>query len=330
MAADLIGSSAARHAAGRAARGKKQASTEGAARAADRSKLFDEGFLKKLEYLHMVSRKVFTGNLRADRRTRKVGSGIEFADHRTYARGDDFRYIDWNVYGRVDKLLLRLFEEEEDLHIYILLDCSTSMGLGRPRKLRYAVEIAAALAYVGLANLDRVGLTCMSRKVHTSLPAVRGKGRIFRVFEFLRGAPSGGATDLRAACSRLAAESVQPGLTVVLSDFYDMDGAFDGLNLLRFRKHEPVAIQILDPAEVHPERSALRGDVSLVDCEGGDPRDVTLSPATLRAYAAAHEQFCAALASNCRARGVPYFRAEIDVPFDELVLRMFRTGGLLR
>ena len=102
--------------------------------------LFDERFLKTLEHLHMVSRKVFTGNLRAERRTRKVGSGIEFADHRTYARGDDFRYIDWNLYGRLDRLLLRLFEEEEDLHIYILIDCSDSMAIGNPPILRVPIE----------------------------------------------------------------------------------------------------------------------------------------------------------------------------------------------
>ena len=103
-------------------------------RAEDRTGLFDERFLKTLEYLHMVSRKVFAGNLRAERRTRKVGSGIEFADHRTYSRGDDFRYIDWNLYGRLDKLLLRLFEEEEDLYIYILVDVSDSMSIGRSRR----------------------------------------------------------------------------------------------------------------------------------------------------------------------------------------------------
>ena len=124
----------------------------------DRSTLFDEAFLKKLEILHIISRKVFTGRLRAERRTRKVGSGIEFADHRKYTWGDDFRYIDWNVYGRVDKLLLRLFEEEEDLYIYLLLDTSKSMLIGEPLKLHYAMQVAAALSYVGLANLDRVAI----------------------------------------------------------------------------------------------------------------------------------------------------------------------------
>src|SRR5258707_13631476 len=147
-------------------------------RAEDRSALFDERFLKTLEHLHMVSRKVFSGNLRAERRTRKVGPGIEFADHRTYARGDDFRYIDWNLYGRLDKLLLRLFEEEEDLYIYILVDVSDSMSIGSPLpKLHYAMQVGAALTYVGLANLDRVAIIPFGDKLIDRLPLSRGKNR---------------------------------------------------------------------------------------------------------------------------------------------------------
>ncbi len=292
--------------------------------------LFNEAFLAKLELLQVIARRLFRGKQRAERKTRKVGSGLEFADHREYSPGDDIRNLDWGVLMRLEQTLVRLYEEDEDLPIRVAVDVSESMTTSGGSKLRYAQQVAAALAYVGLANLDRVGLTCFSRKVHTTLPAVRGKGRIFRVFDFLRGAPRGGPTDLRAACSRLAAESAQPGLTVVLSDFYDLDGAFDGLNLLRFRKHEPVAIQILDPRETSPEQSGLRGDVTLVDVEGGEGREVTMSPATLRAYAEAHERFCQALAQSCRSRGIPYFRAETSVPFDELVLRMFRLGGLLR
>ncbi|MBK8265505.1 MAG: DUF58 domain-containing protein [Nannocystis sp.] len=292
--------------------------------------LFDEAFLARLELLQVVARRVFRGRQRAERRSRKVGSGLEFADHRDYSPGDDIRGLDWNVLMRLGHTLIRLYEEDEDLPIRIAVDVSASMHTRGARKLRYAHQVAAALAYVGLANLDRVGLTCMSAAHHRTLPALRGKGRIFRVFEFLRGAPAGGPTDLRAACARLAAESAQPGLTVVLSDFYDLDGAFDGLNLLRFRKHEPIAIQILDPIEARPALAGLRGDVRLIDCEGAQAADVTLTPATLSAYADAHERFCEHLAQSCRSRGIPYFRAEIDVPFDELVLRLFRLGGLLR
>ncbi|MBL9106213.1 MAG: DUF58 domain-containing protein [Myxococcales bacterium] len=296
----------------------------------DPEDVFDEAFLARLELLQVIARRLFRGRQRAERKTRKVGSGLEFADHREYSPGDDIRNLDWGVLMRLGQTLIRLYEEDEDLPIRIAVDVSDSMLTSGGGKLRYAQQVAAALAYVGLANLDRVGLTATSRTIHHSLPAVRGKGRIFRVFDFLRQSQRGGPTDLRAALKRLAAESVQPGLTVVLSDFYDMDGAFDGLNLLRFRKHEPVAIQILDPREARPDPAGVRGDVRLVDCEGGEARDVTISPAILKAYAEAHERFCAALHASCRSRGIPYFRAEIDVPFDELVLRMFRMGGLLR
>jgi uncharacterized protein (DUF58 family) len=292
--------------------------------------LFDEGFMERLELLQVVARRLFRGKYRAERKTRKVGSGLEFADHREYSPGDDIRGLDWNVLMRLEQALIRLFEEDEDLPIRVIVDVSESMGTGTGAKLRYARQVGAALAYVGLANLDRVGMTCMSHSVHETLPAVRGKGRIFRVFEFLRSVTPAGATDLRAGCKRVAAESSQPGLTVVLSDFYDLEGCFDGLNMLRFRKHEPVAIQIIDPVEADPRKLALRGDVSLIDIEGGERRDVTLTARTLDAYAEAHERFCETLENRCRSRGIPYFRAPIDVPFDELVLRMFRLGGILQ
>ena len=295
----------------------------------DDENLFDEAFLKRLELLQVIARRLFSGRQRAERKTRKVGSGLEFADHREYSPGDDIRYLDWTVWVRLRHALIRLFEEDEDLPIRIVVDVSDSMSTRGAAKLRYAQQVAAALAYVGLANLDRVGMTCASGKHHVTLPAVRGKGRIFRVFEFLRSSPRGGPTDVRATCSRVAAQAGQPGLTVLLSDFYDLDGAFEGLNMLRFRKHEPVAIQVVDPVEADPRRTGLRGDLRLRDVEGGTARDVTLSPATLRAYAEAHERFCEQLESSCRSRGIFYVRAPIDVPFDDLVLRIFRAGGIL-
>jgi uncharacterized protein (DUF58 family) len=106
--------------------------------------LFDSDFLKKLEYLSLVSRRVFRGQLLAQRRTMQLGGGIEFADHREYTPGDDFRYLDWNVFARHDELLLKRFQEEEDLHVYILLDSSRSMAFGDPVKFDYARQVAAA------------------------------------------------------------------------------------------------------------------------------------------------------------------------------------------
>lgn len=312
----------------RASRGAKAATTQGAARAADRSKLFDEGFLKKLEYLHMVSRKVFTGNLRAERRTRKVGSGIEFADHRTYARGDDFRYIDWNVYGRVDKLLLRLFEEEEDLHIYILVDCSDSMAIGSPLpKMHYAMQVGAALTYVGLANLDRVAIVPFSNRLLGRLPPARGKNRIFRVFEFLRTVEIGGTTDLADCMKTFVAQHKRRGLAVLISDFYDPRGFEEGINTLRYNRFEPFVLQCYDRKEASPE---LHGDLALVDCETGETKEVTISRSLLEAYKREHERYCKDLELFCTGRAVPFFRTHTQIPFDELVLKIFRSGGFLR
>ncbi len=275
----------------------------------------------------MVSRKTFNGQLRAERRTKKVGSGIEFADHRKYSLGDDFRYIDWNVYGRVDRLLLRLFEEEEDLHIYILLDTSRSMLIGEPLKLHYAMRVAAALAYIGLANLDRVGLFGFNEGLGQRMPVARGKRRIFKVFQFLRGLEAGGITKLGSAMDTFVRQNKRRGLAVVISDFYDPKGFEEGINTLRYNKFEPFVLQVYDQKEANPQ---FHGDLTLVDCETGTSKEVTISRSLLEQYKHEHEKYCGELSDFCTSRAIPYFRTHTQIPFDDLVLRIFRLGGFLR
>ena len=298
-----------------------------AARPGEQKDLFDERFLKKLEYLYIVSKKVFAGRTRAERRTRKVGSGIEFADYRDYVPGDDFRYLDWNIYSRIDRLLLRLFEEEEDLHIYLLLDTSDSMQMGTPPKLRYGMQVAAALCYVGLANLDRVSIITFSDGLRERLPPARGKGRIFKVFDFLRSVAPGGRTRLSDSLRSFVHQNKRRGLAVLITDFYDPDGYEEAVNLLRYNRYEPFAIQVVDPGEMRPR---LKGDLQLIDCETGEIREITVSQRLLDAYVREHERYCQELAEFCTAKQVPLFRAETSIPFDELVLRIFRKGGFLR
>lgn len=293
----------------------------------DRSDLFDEEFLKKLEYLHLISRKTFQGALRAERRTKKVGGGIEFADHRKYSLGDDFRYIDWNVYGRVDKLLLRLFEEEEDLHIYILLDCSRSMLLGEPLKLHYAMRVAAALTYIGLANLDRVGIIPFADKLRGRLPMARGKRRIFKVFQFLQALEAGGVTQLGKCMDTFVHQNKRRGLAVLISDFYDPAGFEEGINELRYNKFEPFVLHVVDPADSNP---ALQGDLVLYDCETGEEREVTITKRVLERYTQAYSEYLQRVQRFCVSRQVTFFSADVNVPFDELILRVFRRGGFLR
>ncbi|PJB49316.1 MAG: DUF58 domain-containing protein [Deltaproteobacteria bacterium CG_4_9_14_3_um_filter_63_12] len=296
------------------------------ATSARQSELFDETFLKKIEYLYIVSKKIFVGRSRAERKTRKVASGIEFADHRNYTAGDDFRYLDWNVFGRTEKLLLRLFEEEEDLYIYFLVDTSTSMQLGSPRKLDYAKKVAAALAYIGLSNMDRVCIVPFNAQLAGRLPPSRGKGQIFKVFDFLQDLNEGKQTLMYEAFKSFVAQNKRRGIAVVISDFYDPGGYDAALNLLRYQKFETYCIQIYDDLELRP---GLRGDIELVDCETGERRSVTVTPKLLDRYRSAHQGFCEALEDYCIKRNMLYFRTPIQMDFDDLILRVFRAGGFI-
>jgi uncharacterized protein (DUF58 family) len=288
---------------------------------------FDDDFQRKLEYLAIVSRRVFSGRLRAERRTKKSGSGVEFADHREYQPGDDFRYLDWNVYQRLERLLVRLYEEEEDLAIYLVLDTSASMGFGGGEKLKYAKKVVAALAYVGLANLDRVSLVTTSDRVMERMPETRGKARIFKVFRFLREAEGSGQTDLADALKTFVAQNKRRGLVVLVSDLYDPHGFEKGINVLRYNKFDPFVVHVVDPADAKPK---VRGDVLLYDCETGDEREVTVTPGVLRSFGEAYERYLAEVAAFCAGRQVPYVAASLATPFDELILRVFRRGGFLR
>jgi uncharacterized protein (DUF58 family) len=293
-----------------------------------KDKRFDEAFLKKLEYLYIVSKKVFAGRMRAERRTKKIGAGIEFADHRNYTLGDDFRYIDWNIYGRMERLLLRLFEEEEDLSIYLLVDCSKSMAIGHPMaKLDYALQVAAGLCYVGLANLDRVSILPFSNDLHERLPPERGKGRIFKVFQFLNDVEPGGETGLGPSVTKFVHQTKRRGLVVLISDFYDPSGYEEAINTLRYHRYEPFVVQVFDEKEANPP---LHGDLTLIDCETGEPREVTISARLLSDYKKEHERYCKELEEFCTQRAVPFFRTNTTVAFDELILRIFRAGGFVK
>jgi len=289
--------------------------------------LFDDDFQRKLDYLAIVSKRVFAGRMRAERRTKKTGAGVEFADHRDYQPGDDFRYLDWNVYQRFDRLLLRLFEEEEDLAIYLIVDTSTSMGFADAAKLRYAKRVAAALAYVGLANLDRVSISSTTDKVMGRMPQTRGKARIFKVFRFLKELKADGQTNLEDALKSFVAQNKKRGLVVLASDLYDPHGFERGINVLRYNKFDPFVVHVVDKQEAKPK---LAGDVLLYDCETGDEREVTVTAKVLERFEHAYQEYLAEIERFCSSKQVPYIQADVSVPFDELILRVFRRGGFLR
>jgi uncharacterized protein (DUF58 family) len=295
--------------------------------AAPTEDLFDDEFQRKLDYLAMVSKRVFSGAMRAERRTKKTGSGVEFADHRDYAPGDDIRQLDWHAYARFQRLLIRLYEEEEDLSIYFILDSSSSMGFGDGEKLRQAKRLTAALAYVGLANLDRVTIVSATDELSGRMPETRGKARIFRIFRFLSGIRGEGHTDLEDSLKTFVAQHKRKGLAVLISDLYDAKGFEKGINVLRYNKFEPFVLHVTDSKDRTPD---LRGDVRVYDCETGEEREVTVTNRVLERYAKAYDGYIDEVRRFCTRKQVAYYEANVDVPFDELILRVFRRGGFLR
>jgi uncharacterized protein (DUF58 family) len=288
--------------------------------------LFDQDFLRKLEHLHILSKQVFAGTFHAERTARRRGSGLEFADHRGYAPGDDFRHIDWRAYQRLGKLLLRLFEEEQGLPIYLFVDRSRSMAWGTPPKLHYARQVGAALCYIGLAHLDRVAIIGFNDELGPELPGQRGKGQIFRVFSFLGDLVAGGGTDAGAALRIFRARQMTPGVAVVISDFLDPHGAEAGLEALRHGRHDVFAVHVTSRADRHPP---VAGDLRLRDSETGEVRPVAVTSGLLAAYAEAFDRQVASIARYCDRYQLGYLRTSTEEPFEDAILKVFRLGRFL-
>ncbi len=290
--------------------------------------LFDSEFMKRLEYLSLVSRRVFRGQLLAQRRTKQLGGGIEFADHREYSRGDDLRYLDWNVYARYGDLLLKRFQEEEDLHVYILLDCSLSMQAGSPNKFDYARRVAAALSYIALTELDRVSIVAYSDQIVDTLPLTRGKDRVLSILRFLDQIPARGrATDLARVVRGFVHRAQRTGLVVIISDLYDQAGFQRGVDLLRHRRFEPHMIQLHSREEANP---TTLGDIELEEVETGQRRKITITERKLKQYRELFVEFLTSIDAYCKSYSLACTRTTTDVPFDELILRMMRVAGGIR
>ena len=305
---------------------------------------FENDFLRKLEYLHVVSKRALAGQNRADRLSPKRGRGLEFADHRPYAAGDDYRHIDWKAYQRLNRLLLRLFDEERDLSIYLMLDVSRSMA--EPAKFDMARQIAAALCYVGLAHLDRLTIIPFGSDLGRESSPGRGKGRIFRVFEALERLEASGPTDLRAACKAFASRPRQLGLVVIISDFLEAGsssaekhaeptgdshkpeatGPQSGLKILRSIGHDVFAVHVTSERDRDP---GVFGTIRFVDSESGAMREIEVTPRLAAAYVKAAGQHAEALERFCGRYDIGYVKADAERPFEDVILRTFRQGRFL-
>ena len=292
--------------------------------------LLTSALLRQLEQFQLLARRRAKSSLRGERRSRARGQSVEFADYRSYVPGDDFRALDWNLYGRLDRLFLKLYEEERELPVTILLDASESMTFGEPRKFDAALRIAAAVGYVGLCGFDRVTVRAFPENpaqaaLRGALRSVRGRKSTLAFLRNLSQLSAGGQADFNAALIRGALETRHAGLAVILSDFLEPAGYEPGLKALLGRGFQVSAVQILSPEELSP---GTFGDLRLVDSETGAEQEVTFGKYRLKIYQQTVENYCQRLREFCQKRGVHFFRTRTDDSLEQLLLRQLREAEI--
>lgn len=301
----------------------------------------------RIARLDITSRKVFSGKLKGERRSKRRGESVEFADHRPYVSGDDLRHIDWNIFGRLDRLFLKLFLEEEDLSLHIVVDCSASMDAGEPGKFLFAQRLAAAMGYIGLVNLNRVAVSAIGSRATdaafeqgaaapndpadtglvSSLRDLRGKRRLQDLSAYLTGLSPLGGTRFTDGCKRVALSRRGRGVMLIISDFFVKEGYETGLRLLKGHGYDLFAIQVLSPQEMQP---TLGGDLRLKDMEDGDTAEVTISAPLLKKYGQILNAYCNRLHEFCAQRDIVHMTVKSDTPVDTFVLEYLRRRGLVR
>jgi uncharacterized protein (DUF58 family) len=288
--------------------------------------LCDERFLASLERLRIVARRVAPRGRFAEHLSRDRGPGLEFKDHRAYAAGDELRAVDWNVYRRLGKLFLRVFEELEDLPLYLLADVSASAWFEDPPRARAGLRAGLALAAISLGQHDPVGVFPFGEDLRVLVRPAAGKNRVLGLAQRMAELGPAGATDFTRSLASFAALRLRAGVAVVISDFYDPAGLDAVCAALGRLRHRLVLVRLKRAADAEPE---LRGDLRLVDCETGAGEDVSVSAAVLQRYRAAYARFEEGLAAFALARGAGLLVLDADAEVVPQLERLF-AGGVLR
>lgn len=293
--------------------------------------VFDESFLRKLEQLTLIADQVRVGAMKGERRSRDKGSSLEFADYRNYVQGDDLRRLDWNIFARLERPFVKLFEEEEDLTVQLLIDASASMnwpdGEGDLNKFQYALRLAGALGYIGLASGDQITVALISGTENRVWGPHRGRGNAMRMLQFLEKGQPSGLTELNSTLKHWPVRAHRPGLLFLLSDLFSPSGYEEGLNALQSRGYEVGVIHLLSPDEIAP---AVGDDVKLIDVETNAEAEISLDAATLGLYRDRLERWRSEIARTCAGRGIHYIPVSTDLRWDKLVLQTLRRKGVVR
>ncbi len=283
--------------------------------------LFSLGLLKRTELLSLRAQRTGGSPLLAAARKKLPGGGTEVTGHRDYSPGDDFHAIDWTLFARRNELSIKLFEGQSDRDLHLLLDCSSSMGLGHPAKFQMARQIAAALGYASLLARDRLLVAAFADGLVADLPPLRHPSRVLRLLRFLEALSlEGKNTNLLRAVEMFVRRPQRSGPVVVISDLYDPDGFHRGFDLLRFYGYEPRLVHILDPSDAGP---SLLGDVEFIDVESQTAAIATITERTVRRYRALVAEFHESVREYCRRRGIVCMPISCDMDEHEALLRVF-------
>lgn len=288
--------------------------------------ILDPTVLASLQRLEFVSRKIFRGQLKGERRSRRRGQSVEFADYRNYVAGDDLRFLDWNLYARLDRLFLRIYLEEEELHFYTLIDASASMDFGEPTKFLYAQQLAAALGFIGLCRGHRVQIEPFHQSLRGRGEVFRGRQTIWKLAHHLGQLEPNQNAPINDSLKRFCIRNSGKGILVVISDFLDKGGYEPGLRCLAARELDVFLIHVLSPAELAPD---IQGDLKLVDCEDADIAEISVTQRLLDRYQQTLRSFQASLREYSQRRQMTYLSTSTSVPVQQLVTAYLRQKGLV-
>ncbi|MEH3036627.1 MAG: DUF58 domain-containing protein [Sphingomonas adhaesiva] len=291
--------------------------------------LFDPAFLDRVQALSLRIAAAQKGGRLADQRTAARGQGSDFADFKPYVAGDDLRAIDWNIYSRLGKAFVRVFEERQDLPVYLLLDVSRSMFVEHPPRIVPAMQVVVALAAIALRQHDAVSLLTIADDMTTVLKSVSGKGALVRVARTLADQAPAGRSALAGALTRLAAMRLRRGLVVVVSDFFDDDGVDGVTRALEALPHRVLLVQMTRAQDADPALLPdLSGELVIDDGEQAEGVAVSVTPELLDRYRAAYRAFADALA-DCAARiDATLIRVDADGDVVDQLAPVLAGGGV--
>ncbi|HEY3341931.1 MAG TPA: DUF58 domain-containing protein [Anaerolineae bacterium] len=298
-----------------------------------------ESILRSLSGLQFVTPHRHRGTTIGERRSPRRGRSVEFADYRDYTPGDDPRRVDWNIYARLERPYIKLYEDEEDLTVHVLLDVSPSMqwrdeAATASNKWERAAQLAIAMSYIALSSGDRLILETSS---HARLGPRRGVAATSRVIEFIeretlpaevsegRVPPNAQIANahLNTWWKRYALDA-RPGLCIIISDFFDESGYAEGLNALGASRLDVNVLHTLSPEELDPE---FAGDLRLRDIETSAAQDVSLDDAALIQYRQRLHKWTGEISEFCRRRGGKYHLTNTSDSVEQIALRDLRREG---